>query len=133
MKINLDTKQIRKFGFALATLLLVISSWKYYRAQTTSSYIFLIAGAVSFASAIFFQPVIKPIYIVMMKAAHILGWINTRILLGVIFYLTITPIGLIMRVFGKDILDKKIEPEKEDYWVKRDKATFDKHRYENQY
>ena len=133
MKINLDKTQIRKFGLALATLLLVIGSWKYYKGQTTPSYIFLTAGAVSLASALFFQPIIKPVYMVMMKAAHILGWINTRILLGVIFYLMITPLGLIMRVFGKDILDQTIEPHKEDYWVRREKLAFDKHKYENQY
>jgi len=133
MKINLDKTQIRKFGLALTTLLLIIGSWKYYKGQMTPSYMFLTAGVISFVSAMFFQPIIKPIYIVMMKAAHILGWINSRILLGVIFYLVITPIGLIMRVFGKDIIDQKVEPDKEDYWVRREKLPFDKHKYENQY
>ena len=133
MKINLDKTQIRKFGLALATLLMGVGLWKYYKGQMTASHILLLAGALSLISALFFQPVIKPVYILMMKAAHILGWINTRILLAFIYYIVLTPIGLTMRVFGKDILDQKIEPHKTDYWVKREKLVFEKNSYENQY
>ena len=133
MKINLEKTQIRKFGIALTILLLVIGSWKFYKGKMTPSYIFLTMGALSFASAMFFQPIIKPVYIAMMKAAHVLGWVNTRILLTFIYYFIMTPIGLLMRISGKDILDENIEPRKEDYWVRREKIAFDSQRYEKQY
>lgn len=54
---------------------------------------------------------LKAIYIPWMKIGHILGWINTRIILGLIFFVLITPTGLIRRLLGKDSLgltfDKK--------------------------
>jgi hypothetical protein len=45
---------------------------------------------------------LKPIYQGWMFFALILGWINTRLLLAIVFYLMITPMGLIMRLFGKN-------------------------------
>ncbi len=47
---------------------------------------------------------LKAIYVPWMKIGHILGWINTRIILGVIFFVLITPIGLVRRLLGKDTL-----------------------------
>lgn len=53
-----------------------------------------------------------------------------KILLFLIFYLMITPIGLIIRLFGKDLLHQKIERNKSSYWIKREEVPFDKSRYE---
>jgi hypothetical protein len=49
-----------------------------------------------------------------------LGWINSRIILGVVFFVVVTPIGLIMRLFGKDLLRMRT-PKSSTYWIKRDK------------
>ena len=45
--------------------------------------------------------ILAPAYRLWMKLAEVLAWINTRILLGVVFYLVVTPIGLIMRLLGR--------------------------------
>ncbi len=75
-------------------------------------------------------PLIRPVYLGWMKFAFVLGWINTRILLGLFFYLVVTPIGLGMRLFGKDLLDEKIERSQASYWQKRVKTEFDPARSE---
>lgn len=69
-----------------------------------------------------FKP-LKPVYDLWMKFAAVLAWVNTRIILIVMFYLVFTPIGLIMRIFGMDVLGLKIERNKESYWLKKDKKT----------
>ena len=51
-----------------------------------------------------------------------LGWINTRLILFIIFYLVFTPIGLVMRLFGVDLLDKKIDKNKNSYWRRKEKV-----------
>ncbi len=48
-------------------------------------------------------------YILWMKIGEVLGWINTRIILGVIFYLLITPIGIIKKIFGTDSMRRKLD------------------------
>ncbi len=47
-----------------------------------------------------------------MGTGEILGWINSRIILGLIFLLVLQPIALVMRVFGYDPLNKKLEGKK---------------------
>ncbi|MGM0579215.1 MAG: SxtJ family membrane protein [Bacteroidota bacterium] len=53
------------------------------------------------------QKIAQAINWLWMKLAHILGWINTRILLSLIFYLFLTPIALFSRLFTKDPLRLK--------------------------
>lgn len=72
---------------------------------------------------------LKPIYDLWMKFAAVLAWVNTRIILIVMFYLVFTPVGLVMRLFGMEQLDRRLEKEKESYWVKKDKKT----NYERQF
>ena len=67
----------------------------------------------------------KPIHIGWMTLAFALGWFNTRLLLGIFFYLILTPIGVLMRLFGKDLLDQRIDKRATTYWKKRDLSTFD--------
>ena len=50
----------------------------------------------------------------------ILGSIISPIVMGIIFFLVVTPIGFILRILGKDLLNKKYDKEKETYWIKRD-------------
>lgn len=48
-----------------------------------------------------------PVYRIWMKFGHVLGWINTRIILGILFYIVVLPMGLLMRLFGNDPMDRK--------------------------
>jgi len=51
---------------------------------------------------------------------HVLGWINARIILGIVFFVVVMPIGLVMRLFGKDFL--RMRPNRAgSYWVQRDR------------
>ena len=62
-----------------------------------------------------------------------LGWLNTRILLSVVFYLLFTPTGGIMRLLGKDALQRKFRTSKETYWHDISDDEFDPENYERQY
>jgi hypothetical protein len=77
-------------------------------------------------------PVMKPIHIAWMKFAFVLGWINTRIILGLFFYIVLTPIGLVMRVFRSDLLDQKFDAHAPSYW-KRRTTPFDPSSMERQF
>lgn len=87
--------------------------------------IFLPAGIAIYALCHVAYPVMKHFHYAWMKFAFILGWFWTRIFLGIFFYLIITPIGLLMRALGKDLLDEKIDRSAQSYWVKRDLSKFD--------
>jgi len=122
-QINTDKKQIRTFGFGLATILCILPTIHLLlkdegTGYTTPLIFYSIAGLV-FILSTFIPITLKPIYIPIMFFAHCLGWINTRLLLGVLFYFLFTPISLFFKIIRRDILDRKFEPDKKTYWFSK--------------
>jgi hypothetical protein len=122
-------EEVRKFGYLFAAVLSIIALYTLYRG--TSHWLWFLGAAVVFLVAgLAAYPVLRPVYIGWMTFAFVLGWINTRILLGLMFFLVFTPIGLLLRLTGKDLLDQRIDRSAKSYWVKRERKEFDPKRYE---
>jgi len=68
-----------------------------------------------------------------MKFAHALGWVNTRIILTLFFFIIFTPITLLLRLFTRDHLGLKINKDIDSYWTKIEHKEFDKLQYEKQF
>lgn len=108
-------KTYRDFGWVIGGILLAIALWPLYKGAVPIWWLAGISGGVLGAS--FLYPLaLKPFYWIWMKIGGALGWLNTRILLGIIFYGIFTPIGLIMRLFGRDPLERKMKPNQSSYW-----------------
>ena len=67
-----------------------------------------------------------------MKFAHVLGWMNTKIILTLIYFLVITPLALLFKLIGKDPMERKITAT-ETYWKNVEKREFDKKNYRRQF
>jgi len=131
-RLNFEDKNLRKFGFTLGAaflILTVILLAKHRHNILPTS----IISALFFISASTFAQILKPVYIIWMKLAYILGWINTRLILLIIFYLVFVPVALLMKLFSVDLLDRKIEKEKNSHWKKKEVSEFDKLNYERQF
>ena len=128
-KINLDKKSLRKFGITMGIAFLVITLLIFIR-HRHSVVPASIISALFFLSAFLLPLALKPVYIFWMKLAFVLGWINTRLILIIIFYVLFTPLGLIMRLFRADLLDRKIDRNRDSYWKKREKKVFNPADYE---
>ena len=76
-------------------------------------------GGVLITVAILFPSALKPVYAVWMRIGLVLGWINTRIILALIFYLLFFPVSLILRVLGKDPMVRTFDPAQMSYRVMR--------------
>ena len=74
----------------------------------------------------------KTLYTGWMYAALPLGWTMSHLILGIVFYLVVTPIGLVMRVFGHDPMQRRIDREAVTYWTTHE-TTADPSRYFRQY
>ena len=128
------TKQIRQFGLLVGMVLIAIGSWQLYRQiYPTTRIILWVIGGFLFVSGLLWPKILKPLYILWMFLAHILSWINTRIILGLIFYLIFTPIGLIMRLIKRDPLQRKIDQEVDSYWIQREEPQNIKEHFERQF
>jgi hypothetical protein len=90
-------------------------------------------SAIFFIFAFTLPLLLKPIYILWMRLAFILGWFNTRLLLLIMFYLIFAPIGLIMRLLRIDLLDRRIDKNRHSYWREKEEKSFDPLNYKKQF
>ena len=61
----------------------------------------------------------RAVYIGWMYAVFPIGWVVSHLLLGVTFYLVLTPIGLLLRLAGKDLLQRRLDRNAPSYWMQR--------------
>ena len=80
----------------------------------TASVIFLLLGLIN-------SKVLSPLNKSWIKLGEILGMIIAPIVMALVYFFILTPISLIVRLFGKDLLGLRFLKEKESYWVKRKK------------
>lgn len=80
------------------------------------------------------KPVFRMIYRAWIAISITIGYFVSRVILSLIFFLLITPMGLIFKLIGKDPMERKIDPAAESYWQKKEEET-DKsiERYEKQF
>ena len=74
-----------------------------------------IVMAIFWVPALVYPKSLTYVYKIWMKIGEALGFVNSRIILGILFFVLITPIGLIKRTFGKDVMGKKYEPNLKSY------------------
>ena len=118
--INASKKDLRSFGFMIGIFFLIIAGFLIYKNKESFQIFLYIAG--SFIGLGLLIPTsLKPIYIFWMAFSAILGWIMTRLILSLLFYVIITPIGVLLKIIGKDLLELKKRAINESYWNKRDK------------
>ncbi len=130
--IKTENKDLRSFGITFGTLFLIIAGFLFYT-ENTSFQLFIIISSVFIIFGLLFPITLKPIYISWMSFAIILGWFMTRFILSLLFYLIVTPIGLITRVLGKDFLELKKEASNGSYWNQRE-SSFEKNQsYDKQF
>ncbi len=132
-KLKAEKREIKKFGMGLTVLLCFIGGWQLYKGNiNVYVWFFGFAGLVLVLS--FFAPIIlKPLYKVTRTVGDAIGWVNTRILLSIIFYVIFTPIGILSRLLRKDLLGKRLNKDAKSYWNEKDKGVFTKEQYERQY
>ena len=109
----------RNFGLVFFIVFLIVSTWPLTNEEPVRiwsaiiSSVFLILGLMN-------SKLLTPLNKLWFKFGTILGAIIAPIVMGVVFFLVITPIGLFMKIIGKDLLSIKYDKRKKTYWIKRD-------------
>jgi hypothetical protein len=93
--------ELRKFAAILATVIAILAAWFYWRTNSVPTWNTPVLSLLLIPAA--FKPrLLAPFYSLWMNLGHGLGWLNTRIILAVMFYLVLSPVGLLRRLFGND-------------------------------
>jgi hypothetical protein len=108
----------RNFGLVMAGalgLLSVLNGWHHGRVWPWTTTL-----AIAFLAAAFLKPsALRPLNIAWMKFGLLLHRIVNPIVMGLLFFGTIWPTGLVMRMRGRDLLRLKREPASSSYWIAR--------------
>ena len=130
--IRTDNKAIRDFGILIGFIILIIAGILFYKER--ESYELIILLGIAFIGLGLGMPIIlKPFYSVWMYFAVVLGWLMTRLILGLVFYVVVSPIGLIARLFGKEFLELKNNSLNSSYWNYKDNSRISHKDYEKQF
>ena len=125
-------KHLREFGLTVGVVLIVLGGIAMWRGRPAALYL-MTAGAIFGALGLTVPVVLKPLQKIWMGLGIVLGFFVSRVVLSILFYGIITPIGLVMKLFGKDVLDQCIDRSRVSYWHERMPDARPKESYENQY
>ena len=119
---NIKISSNRNFGLVFFVVFLIVALWplKYeedFRLWSlTLSIIFFILGIIN-------SKLLTPLNKLWFKFGILLGSIVSPIVMGIVFFLVVTPTSIIMRLLGKDLLKTNKIKNASTYWIKRDKQN----------
>jgi hypothetical protein len=128
-----DKKDLKQFGITLGLILALLGTIQYFKHHISIYPWFFLFSVLSILLGIIAPALLRPIYKLFIKLTHAIGWFNTRVILIICYYIILTPTGLVMRLLGKDFLDKKIEKSVDSYWIKKDRFAPNKETLEKQF
>jgi hypothetical protein len=111
-----STRELRKFGLTIAVPLALLGGLALWRGRAAGPYLLTVAAALALA-ALLLPRALAPLERVWMKVAEVLSAVMTRVVLFLSFFLVITPFGLLLRLFRKDLLQCNFDPQQKSYWV----------------
>ena len=111
----------RSFGILFSIVFAIIAFWPIINGNPLRlwsipiSIIFLVLGLLN-------SKLLNPLNIVWVKFGELLGKIIAPLVMAIIYFIIVTPIGLFMRLIGKDLLNLKFS-KANTYWIKREKKV----------
>ena len=119
MDYSATRKELRQFGLLVGAVFAVIGLWPLvFREEPLRVWTTGVGGLLIICGGVH-PSMLAPIHKGWMWVGHILGWINTRILLGIVFYGLVTPIGIVFRLMGKDTMRQAFSESSTTYRVVR--------------
>ena len=110
----------RNFGVVFFIVFLIIALWPFLKGENlrlwafTISLLFLILGLLN-------AKILTPLNKMWIKFGEILGLVIAPIVMAIVYFIILTPISLIVRIFGKDLLGVNFSKKVNSYWIERKK------------
>ncbi|AFS48555.1 hypothetical protein HIMB59_00003550 [alpha proteobacterium HIMB59] len=115
---NIALPSNQKFGYFFTLVFLITSIYFYFRENNMAFYVLGACSIVFFIVTLLKAEILKPLNKLWMGFGLVLGMIVSPMVMGVIFFMIFTPIGILMRLFGRDELLLQFKA-KSSYWIKR--------------
>jgi hypothetical protein len=110
----------KSFGLLFFVVFLILALWPLKNGSNINLY-FIIASTIFLILGLINSKLLSPLNKSWIKLGEILGMIIAPIVMALVYFVILTPVSFIVRLFGKDLLGLKFLKEKETYWIKRKK------------
>ena len=112
-------REVRQFAAIWFPLLCVVATFLVYRGTHSWTWSAIpLAIGVLISPIAYWQPELgKALFLGCILITYPIGWVLSHVVMGVIFYVLITPMGLLMRLCGRDSMGRRFLPEQKSYWV----------------
>ncbi len=130
---DVTNKYLRRFGIIFGIVLIIVGTIHLLRGNAGVCHRFYVVGILIFALGIFVPVALRPVYFVLKKILDIIREFTTTLVLLLLFYFVLTPIGLIAKLFGKNFLDIDWEKKANSYWIKKEQPSERAEKYERQF
>lgn len=127
-----DKKELRKFAITISIALVVLGGLILWRKEQ-AGLILLAIGVVIFLAGLVWTKLLALPYRAWMGLALVLGFIMSHVILALVYYIVLVPIGFFMRVLGKNPLALSFDPKADSYWVKREENERGREKYEKMF
>ena len=125
-------KELKNFGIVMAIAFGLVGIIMFFKGNFLYLHSLVLSGA--FLVLGFFIPkTLLPLQKIWMGIAVVIGFFVSRIILTLLFFLVITPMGLFLKLIGKDILKIKFNHKLNSYWITKETKEFNKEQYEKQF
>ncbi len=125
-------KDLRNFGLVVGVALCLLGGVFWLFGKPAALYL-LIPGGILIVCGLMVPGILLPMQKVWMTFAVVMGWVMSRVILSILFFLVFTPMGLIARLFGKRFLSFTWKSGDTTYWHYRERIPYDKKRSEMQF
>ncbi len=117
---NIKLPSNQKFGYFFTLVFTIVAIYFYFKEINILFYTSGVISVFLFLITSIRANILKPLNKLWMKFGLILGKIINPIIMGVIYFIIFSPIGILMRLFGRDELGLRLK-NKKTYWIKRNK------------
>jgi hypothetical protein len=131
---NPSRRELNLFGFIWLGFFLLVAVGLWLKLHSPVVSIALVAVALVVPGVGWAVPsFMRVVYVGLSYLAWPIGFVVSHVLLGAVYYLLVTPIGLIMRATGYDPMHRRFNPEAPSYWIERDGGERDPSSYFRQF
>jgi hypothetical protein len=109
----------RSFGWTFACIFVVLGAYGLWRGGAAQSWLLALA-VLTAAVTLTREAWLAPLNRAWMRFGELLGRVVSPLVLGVMFYGLFTPVGMVMRLAGRDAMARRFEPGLKTYWLTRD-------------
>jgi hypothetical protein len=117
-KLDRSPRALKRFGLMVGSVILILGCFFLWR-QRWAGWPLISIGTVLVLAGGLAPLLLKWVYGPWMIGALMLGWVVTRVLLTLVFFLVVTPVGLLQRLFGKRVIEVEWKADAASYWQRR--------------